>query len=314
MDIEGLLPRDLLRARYVVPLLLALGVGALAWVGMQALLPQEDDRPPTTVLETPAVEPQAPTSPVPVIEPQPPPPPRTSYVLVAERDIAVGEFIGTGDLTWKERLGEPEAGLVERDTEEGGMDKHLGKVARSVIRAGEPVRYDALLSIWDLEYLTTVLRPGYRALKVTVSPSSPTTGRPGDRVDIILVARDIRGVDVPVAQRLVRDARVLKNEEDGQITLEVSPRTADRLVLAQEVGGSLTAVLRSDTTAESDAAYASPVRADELVTVPFALPTTPTTLRIFRGTEAQAVVLDVADKAEPTASGVLGTADDGDDA
>jgi pilus assembly protein CpaB len=117
-----------------------------------------------------------------------------------------------------------------------------------------------------------------RAITVPVNSSGGVAGFvfPGDHVDLVLTQSVTGGGDGPplkVSETIVRNVRVLATDqritdknEDGKIevktfanvTLEVTPRIAEKVAVAQSVG-TLTLSLRSiaDNTAELERAVAA---------------------------------------------------------
>ena len=214
----------------VVPVVVAFFV-ALSFLGKQ-----EVEQPRVEV--RPAVEAE-------------PPPPETTAVLSASRDLAIGTLIGEGDLEVLE-LEDSEVGSEQILADGDASAREVrGYAVRRALAAGEPISWSALVGPGQNGFLAAVLRPGTRAVTVRVGQA---TGQarlidPGDRVDVILSA-ELR-VDEQesrvFARTIVQDARVvavdqrLNGEEadDSDLmtaTLEVSPPDGDRMVLAEHEG------------------------------------------------------------------------------
>src|ERR671921_622463 len=198
-------------------------------------------------------------------------------VLVAKKALPVGTIIDADSFTfqpWPKELmqsayyvdGQPDA-------------KNLaGTVVRYPITAGQPVTRGALVGPQDRGFLAAALGPGMRAITVPVNVSSGVAGFvfPGDHVDMVLTQQVQGGGDGPalkVSETIIRNLRVLATDqritdkdEDGKtqvrtfsnVTLEVTPRIAEKIAVAQSLG-SLTLSLRSiaDNAAEVDRAVAS---------------------------------------------------------
>ena len=199
-------------------------------------------------------------------------------VLVATRSLPVGTIIdaeSTRVQPWPKELvdkayylkGEPGANAAEL----------LGTVVRNEIAAGQPVTQGSMIRPGERGFLAAALGPGMRAVTVAVSTISGVAGFvfPGDRVDVILTQEVGGGEGQPLraAETILRNLRVLAADqrtntmgEDGKpvvktsatVTLEATPRIAEKIQVAQMVGN-LTLALRSiaDTTAELERAVAS---------------------------------------------------------
>ena len=129
----------------------------------------------------------------------------------------------------------------------------------------------------DRGFLAAALAPGMRAVTVPVSAQTSVAGFvfPGDRIDLVLtqsVAGGGDGEPLKVSETILRNLRVLATDQrmdalgpDGKpvvqtysnVTLEVTPKIAEKIAVAQTVG-SLSMSLRSmaDTPSDLDAAIA----------------------------------------------------------
>lgn len=199
-------------------------------------------------------------------------------VMVARKALPVGTIIEPDSLVyqpWPQELVES-AYYVEGS----GADARslIGTVVRYPITAGQPITRGALVGPEDRGFLAAALGPGMRAVTVPVNVSSGVGGFvfPGDHVDIVLTQDVIGGGDGPplkVSETIVRNARVLATDQrvtdkdaEGKtevktfttVTLEVTPRIAEKISVAQSVGA-LSLVLRSiaDNHAELERAVAA---------------------------------------------------------
>ena len=164
---------------------------------------------------------------------------------------------------------------------EGADNAIIGAVARRRILANEPISPDQLIQRGDHSVGSAVVSPGMRAVSIAISAQTASGGfiAPGDYVDVLLsIAHDITLVDengkkapegTPVTladgdtmvkystETVMRNVKVLaidqslgRNAEEGPAdvgktaTLEVSPRDAEKLLTATQLG-SLALVLRS---------------------------------------------------------------------
>ena len=211
------------RARNVVPAIIAVAIGVLSWFGVGPLLfggGEGSSSPPpapppvvATDVASPAGAPVLVAEPVPAfLEPEPEPEPFA--VLVARRDLEVGTLMRHDDLAWLEwqQPIDTDTVFIEGETP---ISRVLGAVVAGHSAAGRPVRRDALIVPGAPGFLAAVLAPGKRAVTVEADGATTSAGVvfPGDRVDVILVATSVAGgageAAEPAAQRIVRDARVL---------------------------------------------------------------------------------------------------------
>ena len=199
-------------------------------------------------------------------------------VLVATRSLPVGTIIDAESIRfqpWPKELVE-KAYYLKGQPGANAADL-LGTVVRNEISAGQPVTQGSMIRPGERGFLAAALGPGMRAVTVAVSTISGVAGFvfPGDRVDVILTQEVGGGEGQPLraAETILRNLRVLAVDqrtstigEDGKpvvqntatVTLEATPRIAEKIQVAQMVGN-LTLALRSiaDTTAELERAVAS---------------------------------------------------------
>jgi pilus assembly protein CpaB len=215
-----------------------------------------------------ASAPQAEAAPV---EPQGP------KVLVAKRALPVGTIItadAVGYQLWPQEMVQ-DAYFIDGEAD---MAKLLGTVVRNPLTAGEPVTQGSLVSPGDRGFLAAALSPGMRAITVPVSAKTGVGGFvfPGDRVDMLLTQTVSGDEDAALktTETILRNLRVLATDQstestttqDGKtivrafrtITLEVTPRIAEKISVAQTIG-TLSLVLRSiaDNQSELERAIAS---------------------------------------------------------
>lgn len=196
--------------------------------------------------------------------------PQGPKVLVAKRALPVGTIItadAVGYQLWPQEMVQ-DAYYIDGEAD---MTKLLGTVVRHPITAGEPVTQGSLVSPGDRGFLAAALGPGMRAVTVPVSVKTGVGGFvfPGDHVDIMLtssVAGDAAG-PLNTTETILRNIRVLATDqstestttEDGKtvvrafqtVTLEVTPRIAEKIQVAQNIG-TLSLALRSLADSQSD--------------------------------------------------------------
>lgn len=184
----------------------------------------------------------------------------TVEVLVASRDIAMGDVVSENQLRWQRW---PQDGVngqyITRQTPDG-MSKLKGSIARASIVTGEPIISTKLVMGEGAGFLSAILPAGMRAVAIEISPENGAGGfiLPNDRVDLILTQR----VNQPGAgassasETILRNIRVLAidqriQEQNGQkvavgrtATLELSPTQAEALAVSRQMG-SISLALRS---------------------------------------------------------------------
>lgn len=196
-------------------------------------------------------------------------------ILVATRALPVGTIIEPDSFRyqpWPKDLVE-NAYFTKGEADPTSL---AGTVVRSAVTAGQPITQGALVKPGDRGFLAAALGPGMRAVTVSVSAQTGVAGFvfPGDRVDM-MVTQQVSGNGPPLraTETVVRNLRVLATDqrtvtedEEGKkvvqtfssITLEVTPRIAEKIAVAQSIG-QISLSLRSiaDNTAELERAIAS---------------------------------------------------------
>ena len=200
-------------------------------------------------------------------------------VLVAKKALPVGTIIDADSFTfqpWPKEL--MQSAYYVEGQPDGDPKKLLGTVVRYQITAGQPVTRGSLVGPQDRGFLAAALGPGMRAITVPVNVSSSVAGFvfPGDHVDMVLTQTVSGGGDGPplkVSETIIRNLRVLATDQrvtekndDGKtevktfsnVTLEVTPRIAEKISVAQSIG-TLSLSLRSiaDNTSDLERAVAA---------------------------------------------------------
>lgn len=189
-------------------------------------------------------------------------------VLVAARNLPAGTLIKDADLVWKIWPKESSTeNLIIRD----GDAKHgmAGAVVRVGLKAGEAVTSSRLLMAGEQGFLSAVLDSGMRAISIHVTPVTGIAGLvfPGDRVDVILthIVKTGGSDDTNqhrVSETVIENVRVLALDQkiDDQtkeakladvVTLEVTPKDAEKVVLMAE-WGTMALSLRGVTSTSED--------------------------------------------------------------
>lgn len=206
-----------------------------------------------------------------------PDPSQMPHVLVATKSLPVGTIITADSYRfqpWPKELIE-DAYYIQGKTDETKM---IGAVVRTAIAAGQPATVGSLIMPGDRGFLAAALGAGMRAVTVPVSVQSSVAGFvfPGDRVDLVLTQSVAGGGDGPplkVSETILSNLRVLATDqrtdalgEDGKpvvrtysnVTIEVTPRMAERISVAQTVGAlSLTLRSLADNSQQLEEALAS---------------------------------------------------------
>jgi pilus assembly protein CpaB len=188
--------------------------------------------------------------------PEPAPAQPRQMVLVAKGDLPAGQFLRPENLRWQPW---PDDGIAENYITEGKgrIEDFIGAVVRNGLNNGEPIADGRVVRPGDRGFLAAVLTPGYRAMSVTVTPSSGISGFafPGDRVDVIVTIliefQKANGAEKEPDRRasetvltnirvLALDQRVDDQKRDIVVaktaTLEVTPKEAEILAVASEMG------------------------------------------------------------------------------
>jgi pilus assembly protein CpaB len=241
---------------------IALLVGALLFAGLTAFMAKNMFAGASAPAANAAAMPAKPNGP---------------QILVATRALQVGTIVGPDSYRyqpWPKELVEG-AYFLKGKFE---VDSLNGTVVRSPVTAGQPLTQGALVKPGDRGFLAAALGPGMRAVTIKTTSQSGVAGFifPGDRVDLILT-QEIEGKgsadDLAVSETILRNVRVLatdqrtvSTDEKGEqivkvftsVTLEVTPRIAEKVVVAQSMG-KLTLSLRSiaDNAADLERAIAS---------------------------------------------------------
>jgi pilus assembly protein CpaB len=124
-------------------------------------------------------------------------------------------------------------------------------VARAPFIAGEPIKEQKLIKISEGGVMAAILPSGMRAISTPIREETAAGGfiLPNDRVDVILSHKlKVGQKEEPVSEAVLRNVRVLAigqeiENKDGEkvatgktATLELTPRQAEVLALAQSIG------------------------------------------------------------------------------
>ena len=186
-------------------------------------------------------------------------------VLVAARDLTLGNELQPGDLRWQAW---PKSslfpGAIRQIDGQAPREALEGRLARNVGK-GEPVMKSALLAQSKGNFVAASLDAGMRAVSIDVKAASMVSGfiGPGDFVDVILtyslkVRKDdddpavekmmALSLDNTATETILQNIKVLAVDQNTTrpdddkikvgktVTLAVSAKDSERLALAAEIG------------------------------------------------------------------------------
>jgi pilus assembly protein CpaB len=173
-------------------------------------------------------------------------------VLVAATDINLGDSIRADDLKWQQwPIEGVTPGLITKTTAPDAPTKLSGAVARAPFIAGEPIKEQKLIKISEGGVMAAILAPGMRAISTPITEETAAGGfiLPNDRVDVLLSHKmQVGSKEEPVSEAVLRNVRVLAIGQEIETkggdkvatgktaTLELTPRQAETLALAQSMG------------------------------------------------------------------------------
>lgn len=180
-------------------------------------------------------------------------------ILVAAKNLAMGKELIEGDLKWQTW---PEdsvfSGAIVRQENQKVADAASGRMLQG-LSAGQPIHPGMISGAGKGNFLAVSLKPGMRAIAISVKAQTMAGGfvGPGDRVDVVATYKiKIRDKDNPAVQSMIdqyatetvlenvrvlaADQKAIREEEKAKVartvTLEVSAEEAEKLALAQEMG------------------------------------------------------------------------------
>ncbi|MEO0883707.1 MAG: Flp pilus assembly protein CpaB [Pseudomonadota bacterium] len=185
-------------------------------------------------------------------------------VLVASRDLRIGEVMTPEDFRWAlwpENEVNPNF-YVKEDSKDVVSDLS-GKIVRNYIYEREPIISKRIIERGDTSVLAALVSPGMRAVSMEISAETASGGfiLPEDRVDVILTYETERFtregvIDETESVIIIENARVLAIDqglrtEDDTVTLVGSTATLElsaddaALIAFGEREGTLSLALRS---------------------------------------------------------------------
>jgi pilus assembly protein CpaB len=211
------------------------------------------------VFGTSAPKPQAAAAPTPIV-PQ-------AMVVVAAKTIPTGTLVSSRDLRFAAVTPAQQTGgtyvrpVAANPNDQTASDRRLfGEIAGSVSRArfdeGDPIARTEMVKPGDAGFLAAVLRPGMRAVTMSVNLVTGDAGLlfPGDHVDVLLtqtfLAHETDPGNRSVSETIANDLRVIAVDQrlqaggapqkDGRpaqtVTLEVSALQAEQIDVGAKMG------------------------------------------------------------------------------
>jgi len=170
----------------------------------------------------------------------------TVKIAVALGDLAAGEAIAVHDIDeidWPSDFLPPGAFTDSISP--------VGRVPRRILNSGEPILEHTLLPEGSRGGLSPIITNGMRAVAVQVDEVVGIAGfvKPGSHVDVLATIRDRGGSGSTFAKLILQDIKVLAIDQSLEekntslearlvnvVTLEVSPKDAQKLIFAANEG------------------------------------------------------------------------------
>jgi len=195
---------------------------------------------------------------------------KTVDVLVASKDINMGERFVDGSTVWKPwpmaNVTDP---MITRDEKPDAKEAYLAARARLAVYEGETILEKKLVLPGQTGFMSAILPKGMRAISVAISEHSAAGGfiLPNDRVDVILIRKldnpqgnekivtsetvlsNVRVLAINQTYRQDKESETVTVAEGKTATLELDPRQSEIIAMI-ETAGELALALRS--IAEND--------------------------------------------------------------
>ena len=186
------------------------------------------------------------------------PTPSNTQVLVAKRDLMVGERITTDSLGWQDwpETGTTSVAFLVQSKNPDALKLYENAIVRQEMVTGEPVTDKKIVAVGaETSTMAALLTPGMRAIAVTITPDSSVAGfvLPNDRVDIVLTrelqiqangqtrARTaastiLENVRVLAIDQAVAQTKDQKSMSGSTATVELTANDAEKLRMADKLG------------------------------------------------------------------------------
>ncbi|TPM92804.1 MULTISPECIES: Flp pilus assembly protein CpaB [unclassified Mesorhizobium] len=184
-------------------------------------------------------------------------------VLVLSGDVAMGNAL-QNNISWQSWPADGvNANFITKATAPDALDKLKGSIARVPMYAGEPVRRSKLIGEGQ-SFMSSILPSGMRAVATTISADTSAGGfiLPNDFVDVIMTRRAdansgstgfntetiLKNIRVLAIDQTIQEDEEGKKTRVGQTaTLELTPKQAEIITVAQQMADRLTLALRAIT-------------------------------------------------------------------
>ncbi|MBZ9671186.1 Flp pilus assembly protein CpaB [Mesorhizobium sp. B2-1-8] len=184
-------------------------------------------------------------------------------VLVLSGDVAMGNAL-ENNITWQSWPADGiNANFITKATAPDALEKLKGSIARVAMYAGEPVRRSKLIGEGQ-SFMSSILPSGMRAVATTISADTSAGGfiLPNDFVDVIMTRRAdansggagfntetiLKNIRVLAIDQTIQEDEEGKKTKVGQTaTLELTPKQAEIITVAQQMADRLTLALRAIT-------------------------------------------------------------------
>ena len=194
---------------------------------------------------------------------------KTTEVLIAAKDILMGDKLANGTVTWKSwPTDNVLPTMITKDTAPNAVVDYAESRARIAMYQGETIMDRKLLLPGKGGFMSSILPKGMRAISVAISARSSAGGfiLPDDRVDVILtrkpgqagntqtvksetVVSNVRVLAVNQVYRQAEKGDSVTVEKGETATLELTPHQSEVIAMV-ESSGELSLALRS--IAEND--------------------------------------------------------------
>jgi pilus assembly protein CpaB len=188
---------------------------------------------------------------------------QTSEILVASKDIAMGERLKSANLAWESWPADAiRPYMITRTAQPDARETYDAARARTALFEGEVISDKKVVKPDSAGFMAAILPKGMRAISVRISAETGVGGfiLPNDKVDVILTVKEstegsskARTTSDSVLQNvrvLAVDQTFQTNDKGEQVvvgktaTLELEPHQAEILAMAESVG-QLSLALRS---------------------------------------------------------------------